>query len=493
MKQIITLTLGLLLSLSSFSQTTIFSTGFEVPIDETDWTIGMSTSIEQAPFDYPGDLDPWEMWDNTSQSTYVHSGTSAAFIGGTLVLEDKYDWLVSPEFLVPSDSNTNISYWMWYYSSLPSNWTWFYIMVYDVSEDTWEIGELILHEENAYLYYDQEYSFNLSAWAGKDIKIGFVKRGTYQFAMDDISCISVQNGNDLALIEIQTPTNQHGCTLTADEDVKVKIKNTGTTDVTSFEVKYSINNGPFVTETVTEELKVGESLSYTFTEKADLSAFEDYTIDVEVHIQNDQNASNNSLSTNIKSRDAEIVIELRTDAFPGDNTWVIVDENNNIVATNGELEKQTLYYDTVCVMAAGCYTFTLLDEYGDGISAPPGFLNVYYNGYLVGGFSENLSDFGSEFVIGSIGDGCDVANIDTVSKPMVTAYPNPVTDVLYLQNLEGENTIQIFDLLGRKYDTRINSGPNSTTVDFSNLLTGLYLIKITSSNNSTNSFMIQKK
>src|SRR5690606_6517276 len=99
MKQIITFTLGLLLSFSSFSQTTIFSTGFEVPIDETDWTTGMSTSIQEAPFDYPGDLDPWEMWDNTSQSPYVRSGNSAAFIGGTLVLEDKYDWLVSPEFL----------------------------------------------------------------------------------------------------------------------------------------------------------------------------------------------------------------------------------------------------------------------------------------------------------------------------------------------------------------------------------------------------------
>ena len=493
MKQIITLTLCLLVYLSGISQTTIFTNGFEIPIEQTDWTTGMSISIQDAPSDYPGDLDPWEMWDITTEPAYINSGNSAGFIGGTLTLEDKYDWLVSPEFLVPMDSNTSLNYWMWYQSSLPSNWTWLYIMVYDVSVGTWEIGELILHEQTVYSYYDEEYSFNLSAWEGKDVKIAFVKRGTYQFALDDVSCITVNNGNDLSLMEILTPTNGDGCVLTAAEEVKIKLKNTGTTDINAFEVKYTINNGMAVVETVTQQINIGETFDYTFIEKADLSEYGEYTIDVEAIVQDDQNASNDFLSTDIQSKDAEILIELKTDGFPGDNSWMIVDENNNIIAANGFLEKETLYYDTVCVMADGCYTFTLLDTYGDGMSVPPGFLNVYYNGVLAGGFIENDSNFGSQFIIDSIGDGCAIADVNTVSKEIVKAYPNPVSDILYLENLEGDHSIRIFDVLGREFNAQVNNDGRNTTVDFSHLVTGLYLVKVTSPNRTYESILIQKR
>lgn len=496
MKNLITLTLSLFICLSSISQNTLFSEEFEVPIDETDWTTGMSTSIQEAPFDYPGDLDPWEMWDITTQSPYVHSGNSAAFIGGTLTLEDKYDWLISPEFSVPTDATTNVNYWMWYYSSNPSYWTWLYIMVYDVGEDTWELGELIFYEDSTSLYYEEEYSFDVSPWEGKDVKVAFVKRGTYQFAMDDISCISIDNGNDLALTEIQTSTNQDGCSLTADEEVKITLENTGTTDISTFDVKYSINNGPYVTETVSEQINTGETLDYTFIEKADLSAYGDYTIDIEVIVENDQNSSNNSLTTNIKSKDAYIDIELMTDFFPADNSWIIVDENNTVIARNGELTRETLHYDTVCLMSTGCYTFTLIDTFGDGISGdghPPGYLNVYYNGFLIGGFNENESNFGYEFSIDSIGDGCDIVGVNSVSQEMAKAYPNPVSDLLFLENLGEEHSIRIFDMLGREFSPKVNSGVNDATIDFSLLPTGVYLVKITSQSDNQDSFLIQKR
>jgi len=180
MKNIITLALSLFICLIGFSQNTIFTEGFEVPFEESGWTTGMSTDIQDSPTEYPGGLDPWEMWDLTMEPAYVHSGNSAAFIGGTLTLEDKYDWLISPGFTVPTDATTEINYWMWYYSTSPSYWTWLYIMVYDVTVGTWELGELVLYEEEARLYYSEEYSFDLSPWEGKDIKIAFVKRGTNQ-------------------------------------------------------------------------------------------------------------------------------------------------------------------------------------------------------------------------------------------------------------------------------------------------------------------------
>jgi hypothetical protein len=112
MKRTFTLTLSLFVCLFGFSQNTIFSTGFEGPGFDDGWTIGMSTSIDQTPYDYPGGYNPWEMWaiHDPNPQGYVHSGDSAAFIGGTLDLEDKYDWLMSPQFAVPENAATNVNY-----------------------------------------------------------------------------------------------------------------------------------------------------------------------------------------------------------------------------------------------------------------------------------------------------------------------------------------------------------------------------------------------
>ena len=206
MKRNITLFLSFFVCLIAFSQTTIFYTGFEGPGFDEGWTIGMTTSMEETPYDYPGGTDPLEMWALTRTPQYVHSGSSAAFMGGTFNLENKYDWLMSPEFLVPTNATTNVNYWMFYQSATPNYWTWLYIMVYDVQEDTWELGELILYEESINLHYTEEYSFDLSSWEGKDIKVAFVKRGTYQFAMDDINfnctgCNLAVNSNSQNLVK----------------------------------------------------------------------------------------------------------------------------------------------------------------------------------------------------------------------------------------------------------------------------------------------------
>ncbi len=91
MKRALTLVLSLFVGLVGFSQNMIFSTGFEGSGFDTGWTTGMTTSINGTPYDYPGGLDPWDMWDLTQEPLYVHSGNSAAYIGGTLNLENKYD------------------------------------------------------------------------------------------------------------------------------------------------------------------------------------------------------------------------------------------------------------------------------------------------------------------------------------------------------------------------------------------------------------------
>ena len=75
MKRTITLALSLFVCLFSFSQNTIFSSGFEGPGFDAGWTTGMTTSINETPYDYPGGMDPLEMWGLSMQPNYVHPGS----------------------------------------------------------------------------------------------------------------------------------------------------------------------------------------------------------------------------------------------------------------------------------------------------------------------------------------------------------------------------------------------------------------------------------
>ncbi len=204
MKKIyITLLLIIALIAGLSAQNVLLETSFEGPGFDDGWTIGMSQGIDIPPQDYPATgLDPWEKWDITETTSfgYVHSGDSAAWIGGTAVEEPKHDWLMTPLISIPENENAMMYYWLWYHSEM-SYVNRFYIMIYDNETDMWEQAYLLANEFNSPYHYTEEYKLDLNPWVGKDIKIAFVKNGTYQMAMDDIRVLSsgTDNVDDVVL------------------------------------------------------------------------------------------------------------------------------------------------------------------------------------------------------------------------------------------------------------------------------------------------------
>ena len=68
-----------------------------------------------------------------------------------------------------------------------------------------------------------------------------------------------------------------------------------------------------------------------------------------------------------------IVVSITTDTYPGEITWNITDDGGATIATGGPYTTAGVTEEqTVCV-AAGCYTFTIADSFGDGIFAPGGY------------------------------------------------------------------------------------------------------------------------
>ena len=63
-------------------------------------------------------------------------------------------------------------------------------------------------------------------------------------------------------------------------------------------------------------------------------------------------------------------------------------------------------------------------------------------------------------------------------KQLISAYPNPVTDVLNIKVTSGEiNKLAIFDLTGKSLYMDYNA-KNSTQIDVNWLNNGLYFLKV---------------
>ena len=117
------------------------------------------------------------------------------------------------------------------------------------------------------------------------------KVGVFRFAATE--------PNDIGAAALITPED---ATLTGSEQITVSIRNYGLQAQSNFEVSYSINGGPEVTEIFTETLDPESAASFTFDQPADLSGIgEVYTITISTNLENDSNNANDTIEAQVKN------------------------------------------------------------------------------------------------------------------------------------------------------------------------------------------------
>ncbi len=103
--------------------------------------------------------------------------------------------------------------------------------------------------------------------------------------------------NDLSIVQINSPVSG---TALSNETVSVTIENLGTANQSGFDVFYTVDGGTQIIETINETVPVGGSLTYAFTQTADLSNVgQTYVIEACTALSNDQNTNNDCLSSNV--------------------------------------------------------------------------------------------------------------------------------------------------------------------------------------------------
>lgn len=256
----------------------------------------------------------------------------------------------------------------------------------------------------------------------------------------------------------------------------VVIQNTGANEVTSVAIEYSINGGTTHTYTWNGSLT---SLQYTEVELPAIAFEFAGTNNVEVTIPNDEDNSNNQVTTSFNDAQeyvGDLTLTITTDNWGSECTWNIKDYEGNIVANGGPYANNTTITETITLTEENCYTFNLIDSYGDGggpVTLEDSNATIIYqtNGSYGSGESKN---FGYQQV---------VLGTNTYELSNVVMFPNPAQNSITIANAENAS-VAIFNMLGQQI-AQFRNIATTQQLDVANLTAGTYLVKITKEGAST--------
>lgn len=272
----------------------------------------------------------------------------------------------------------------------------------------------------------------------------------------------------------------------------VTLSNVGTsTVITSATISYGIEGEGAQTYNWTGTLDVQESIEIMLPviEFQQTSHFTVTLIDVNGTI--DDNTLNNS-TTAIKTVSpvptfvsTTVILSLTTDDYGDETSWELINNNTGTtVAQGGDYPDNQTFTFNFELTSGDCYTFTIYDEYQDGICCDFGI-----GSYTLTAGSEVIvsgGDFGASestsFVI-------DTTASVVSNNPFedITLYPNPVNSTLNIGitgTTELPENIFIYNTLGQLVkNSKVNSS-SDLSVDVSSFANGIYLIKITGQNQS---------
>ncbi|MEA3445346.1 MAG: CARDB domain-containing protein [Bacteroidota bacterium] len=128
-----------------------------------------------------------------------------------------------------------------------------------------------------------------------NIKFNGVTGYGYNLYVDDVS-VSLNPVIDLAVINWVYP-DEYQCGLTSSENVTIQIKNVGASNVSNFNVSFSVDGGSnFITEIVSSVINPGDTIEYTFAASSDFSVLGEYYCEAQVSATGDFSTGNDVFS-----------------------------------------------------------------------------------------------------------------------------------------------------------------------------------------------------
>ncbi|MDD3876588.1 MAG: T9SS type A sorting domain-containing protein [Bacteroidales bacterium] len=295
---------------------------------------------------------------------------------------------------------------------------------------------------------------------------------------------------DAALATIDQPAASVLCEL--EVTPQITLRNNGAQNLTSAVINYAVNSASFQTQQWNGSLAY---LEFTTVSLPTLYLSQGQQ-DLKIFISSpnglpDENNSNDTLNTTFETLlGNQVTLTLKTDNYPEETSWKLLDSTGATIYTSNSLAAQTTHTDIFC-LHNGCYDFVILDSYGDGMAgggwwnpSPPGTYSISALGLVL---DSGSGDFGFSDTLHFC---VNTASIDKhINENNISLYPNPVKDVLniYIENIGQPYLLEIYNLNG-KLISEITLEGNLNVINTSQFHDGIYFLKI--SNNEI--FKVEK-
>lgn len=176
-----------------------------------------------------------------------------------------------------------------------------------------------------------------------------------------------------------------------------------------------------------------------------------------------------------------ITLNLDLDCYGTETSWTLTDNDDQLLYSGGgytDISAGALVTEYFC-LAEECYTFTLIDSYGDGLTGC-GSGNGSYQ--ILNSTSETLAElietdanFGSEYIrqvcLGSSG-------IEAIDFSTITLFPNPASGLVNITSSDYSiDRIEIISLSGQIIQVKTVQA-TETTVSIGSLTSGVYFVKL---------------
>jgi len=203
----------------------------------------------------------------------------------------------------------------------------------------------------------------------------------------------------------------------------------------------------------------------------------------------DINVSNNFLNKPMHrlQNDFTAKLALDLDCYGTETSWILKDDlGNTLYASEAYPDSAEGLYEYLFCLGYGCYTMSIYDQYGDGMTGCSGgdggngsyILSNNATGFVFAELAEIDADFGN-----LLDKSFCVSNTTSLNEyileNIISVFPNPGNNVLNIQTGSLElNQITVYSYTGQEVFKENFSG-NNTSINTQNWTASVYLVKIT--------------
>lgn len=260
----------------------------------------------------------------------------------------------------------------------------------------------------------------------------------------------------------------------------VTLKNNGEVVLTAITVSYNLVGGPLYVYAWTGVLNPLQTVNVALP--AIPVPYGNSTLVVSSSAPNglqDEVITNDTwqIDFTVNTPPAYTTLIITLDNFGSDVTWTLTSDQTGTLLYEGgpypDLE-EGLEIEVPMCLTNGCYIFTILDAFGDGLCCEEGD-----GSYLIMDEDENIYfESTGEYEDEEVTIFCiDGVNIDEVAADLIVQLiPNPANNVVMVRSASPLDEVHLFDAVGRSVHRILDRTSSSVVIDLSGFAPGLYTV-----------------